>query len=672
LFDILHSIFQSFLEDKVHQPSTGGRSLLRRMAASVSRPSLMTGVLLFMPYYQGQDAAQYHSFDEMTAALRQVVRAHSDIARMESLGETSEGREIWMVEIANRNGVPVDERPGLLIVANLEGDHVVGSELALHTVEYLLANYGTDTDVKERVDNHVFYVFPRLNPDAAELMWADIKSSRKTNTRPNDDDNDGRTNEDGPEDLNRDGLITQMRVADPMGKYLAQPDEPRLMKEAEPAKGESGGYKVYWEGTDNDGDGFFNEDGPGGVDLNRNFQHAYPYYEPGAGPHMVSEPESRALMDFAVSHRNIAAVLTYGESDNLVTAPTSNGAVAPANSVALLDYADASNAAAGNVGMFRVVTPGRFGGFGFFVQQSAPAGQGGRRPPARRPATTVDGSDLAYYTAIGEKYGEITGVSRVAMTRAPQGSFFEYAYFQFGVPAFSTPGWGVSDVGEEEGETGPVGDQPPVGAQRPRGAPAGGGARPQGQGRPGGGASRGGGGGADRDILKWMDEQNVDGFVDWEEFQHPSLGVVEIGGFAPYAVTNPPPSELTSLGETHAQFAVYLASLFAEVRIADVQVTNHGGGVFEIKAEIENAGFLPTSTAQGVRSRSVAPTMVQLGVSPDDLLTGAAKTSFFQKLDGSGARESYTWIINGRDGATIDLMVRSQKGGSDSATITLR
>ena len=99
---------------------------------------------------------------------------------------------------------------------------------------------------------------------------------------------------------------------------------------------------------------------------------------------------------------------------------------------------------------------------------------------------------------------------------------------------------------------------------------------------------------------------------------------------------------------------------------------NHGGGVFEINAEIEHAGFLPTSTSQGVTARSVAPTMVQLGVDPDDVLTGAAKTSFFSRLDGSGARESYKWVIRGQQGATIELRVRSQKGGSDSATITLR
>jgi hypothetical protein len=633
---------------------------------------LGVGMLLFLPGFQGAEP-QYHSFGELTDALRRTVRAHSDLARMESLGETIGGRDIWMVEIANRSGAPLEERPGLLIVANLEGDHLVGSELALRTVEYLLDNYESDPEVQERLDNHVFYVFPRMNPDAAELMWANLKQGRRTNERPFDDDNDGRIDEDGPQDLNGDGLITQMRVPDPAGDYMIDPAEPRLMKEADPAEGESGAYKIYWEGIDDDGDGYFNEDGPGGVDINRNFQHEYPYYEPDAGHYMVSEVESRALMDFVISHRNIALVLTYGESDNLVTSVTSSGALAPPAPIALNGFADASNADADEVGMFQQPRRFRFGGFGqfFFFQREQPAA-GGRRPPGRQPATTVNEADRDYYAAIAERYREMTDVTQVSTTRAPQGAFFEYAYFQYGVPSFSTPGWGLTE--EEAPEEGEAQAEPSEAAPRPRAAagPPGRGAAPAAMQRGGGGRAAGGDNQADAKILQWMDQRDVDGFVDWQEVQHPSLGTVEVGGFAPYATTNPPAAELNELGEMHARFAVYLASLFADVRIVDVAVTDHGGGVFEIKADVENAGFLPTSTQQGVVSRSVAPTMVQLGVPPEDVLTGAAKTSFFSRLDGSGARESYRWVVRGQQGATVELRVRSQKGGSDSATITLR
>ena len=100
---------------------------------------------------------------------------------------------------------------------------------------------------------------------------------------------------------------------------------PRLLRRADAAKRRSRRRSVHWEGIDNDGDGFINEDGPGGVDLNRNFQHQYPYYTPDAGPHMVSEPETRGMLDYVLARRNIAAILTFGESDNLIAPPTAAG-----------------------------------------------------------------------------------------------------------------------------------------------------------------------------------------------------------------------------------------------------------------------------------------------------------------------------------------------------------
>ena len=66
------------------------------------------------------------------------------------------------------------------------------------------------------LDRHVVYVVPRVNPDGAEAMFGNVLSHRTTNRRPIDDDNDGRTDEDPPEDLNGDGLVDlrQYKVGD--------------------------------------------------------------------------------------------------------------------------------------------------------------------------------------------------------------------------------------------------------------------------------------------------------------------------------------------------------------------------------------------------------------------------------------------------------------------------
>lgn len=101
-------------------------------------------------------------------------------------------------------------------------------------------------------------------------------------------------------------------------------------------------------------------------------------------------------------------------------------------------------------------------------------------------------------------------------------------------------------------------------------------------------------------------------------------------------------------------------------------MTSFGGGLYRVKAEVENSGFLPTSTAQGVQSRSVKPTMVQLGVDPADIVSGAPKTNVFPTLAGSGRRQTYEWIIRGKPGSTVTLKVISQKAGTATAALVLK
>ena len=633
------------------------------------------------------DFTRYHTYQELSAALNAAVTAHPDLAKLVSIGKTKEGRDIWAVEIANPKGTPVDSRPALLIAANFEGDHVIGSELAFYTIDFLLNAYPADAAVKQRLENSVIYVVPRVNPDGAEQMFAPVKALRRSNATPFDADNDARTDEDGPEDLNKDGVITVMRAKDPKGSYMISPDDPRLMKRADPAKGESGGWALYTEGIDNDGDGFLNEDGPGGVDINRNFMHQYPYFGPDAGRYMVSEAETRALLEYVLKHRNIAAILTFGESDNLVAAAGRAGAAAGIN---LIDFAERSNAGARRVGTVAEMGGGfgRGGGRGMFGGEGGPGGRGAQAPTAGRggagvqPATTVNAADVEYLTAISAKYRELTGLRSTGYTRAPAGAFFEYGYFQYGVPSFSTPGWGLPGGARAPGPGGgaPGGDASARPAALPAGAAAG---MAGGQGQRGGGRGAGGGAGAggesdavpegiDLRLLQWMDSEKIDGFVNWTAFKHPTLGDVEIGGFRPYVTVNPPPAKIADLGAGHAKFVVYLTSLFPKIKIAKTEATALGGGLYRIKADVENTGYLPTALAQGLAARSVKPIMVQLGVPPETIITGSEKTSFIPALAGSGTRQSYEWVIKGKPGSSITLKAVSQKSGTDTATLTLQ
>lgn len=568
----------------------------------------------------GAQSAEYLDHAGLTRALRSVVNG-SELATMRAIGESLEGREIWLVRLAAGSGPPIDTRPALLVVGNLSGDHLLGSHLALDAVRYLAGPGAAEADL----ENHVIYVVPRLNPDGAEAMFDRPAGGTRLNARPFDADNDGRVDEDGPEDLDGNGVITLMRVPDPAGELMVDGDDARLMKRANPAQRERGGYTLYTEGRDSDGDGFLNEDGPGGVDLDRNFQHRYPYWQPDAGRFMVSEPESRALMDFVTANRNIGAIVTFGHSDNLVTPPNTRGELAAPSVIALDGFAAEPNEEILQVGVFG--TPYQPGGLDL---RGAQPGRDNDPQSGRRPAVTVHEDDREYFRTVSDAYREITGIEQVGIHREPAGAFFEYGYYHFGVPSFSTPGWALPEHGAE-----------------PDASP-------------------------DAKLLAAFDSAGIDGFVAWSPYRHPDLGDVEIGGFRPYATTNPPAAQLASLGEAHGRFLARLASMLPRVRIADAEVTAHGGGVFTVTATVVNEGYFPSSLRHGVVARSVDPVTVQIQVDPDAILTGAAKTHRIQKLDGSGTRESVSWVIRGRPGAAVEIRARAQKGGTDSATVTLR
>ena len=609
----------------------------------------LTLALTFTGALQAQ--ASYLDAAGLARELRSLTSG-SDLATLRSIGRSTAGRDIWLVEIGARAGAPLDTRPGLLVVGNLEGDHLLGSALAVETVRYLLSADG-QAAVGDLLQRNVIYVVPRLNPDGAE-------SRSRRNARPFDDDNDGRTDEDPAEDLNGDGVIAFIRVPDPAGDYLPAPNHPRLMKRADRAKGETGTHKVYWEGRDTDGDGFVNEDGLGGVDLNRNFQHEYPYYERDAGVYMVSEPESRALIDFVIAHRNIAAILTFGLSDNLVTPPNDRGNLADPTVLDLIAFADAADDDALSRGVFRT-QQGGFGGFGFGggggpQLRGAQPGRDNDSASGRRPSTTVHRADREYFVRVSDLYKELTGITRVGVNRRARGAFFQYGYYQFGVPSFSTQGWGIP---ARPADTATADTTARRGARPARGAAAGAGART-------------GDTSLDVTLLAAFDSAGIEAFVDWTPFDHPDLGQVEIGGFRPFAVINPPAAQLPELGRKHGEFVARLAGMLPQVRVAGTEVTSHGGGVFTVSVTVENAGYFPTALQHGVIARAVDATTVQIQVPPEAVLTGADKTHRITRLEGSGAREQVTWVIRGRQGATVEIRVRAEKGGTSTTTVTLR
>lgn len=259
---------------------------------------------------QAQD--QQHSSDEINKLIRGFEKSHPGLMKVETLCQSANGHDILAVTLGKGE---TGMKPAVALVAGIEGKDVNSSELALLFLEKMLA----DKSAAEELLNEItFYLIPQMNPDAREQFFAGLSWERTGNGKAWDTDRDGAVDEDPFEDLNGDGMITMMRVADPAGEYLPHPDDNRLMVKADASKGQTGSWLYLTEGIDNDKDGFFNEDGPGGVCMNRNHSYAYEEFGPEAGVHAASATETRKVLDFLYEKSNIYAVFSIQPEDNLL------------------------------------------------------------------------------------------------------------------------------------------------------------------------------------------------------------------------------------------------------------------------------------------------------------------------------------------------------------------
>ena len=264
---------------------------------------------------------RYYNYEELTDALKMLAKAYPQFLKLESIGKSYEGRDIWAMTINNPETGPEMTKAAMYIDGNIHGNEIQASEVCLYTIWYLMENHGKIKKITALVDQRVFYILPTVNPDG-RAFWFDqpnTSSSSRGGVKPVDNDNDGLFDEDGYDDLDGDGEVLQMRKRDPEGRFKADPEDPRLMIYVR--EGEKGEYtRLGLEGIDNDGDGKINEDGPGGYDPNRDWPARWQprYLQYGVGDFPLHLPESQAVAKFVLAHPNIAGVQAYHNSGGMI------------------------------------------------------------------------------------------------------------------------------------------------------------------------------------------------------------------------------------------------------------------------------------------------------------------------------------------------------------------
>jgi hypothetical protein len=542
----------------------------------------------------------YLDHEGLTAALRKLCDEPTARAALTSLAKSGEGRDVWLVQLGAK---PAPATPALVIVANLEGDVLVGGQVAIGLAERLAAATDDSTLGKALADLTV-YIVPRLNPDGAE---ATLKGRpTRTNLRPVDRDRDAARGEDGPDDLDGDGLITSLFVPDTKAALKIDPKDPRLMLRADAAKGEAARFSEYAEGKDDDGDGLLNEDPAGGVNLAINWPHRWPEFDPEAGAVPVGEPETLALVRFAFVHPEIYAVWSLGLMDNLREAPKKPGTA--------LDDADLPLA----------------------VELSRLYGEAVKAVPK-----DVVQPAAASVAATPELPGGT--VEAPPQARGPMGtegsaggSIADWAYHQLGVFGLASRPWNGPDLPE------PGKDQP---------------AWPK-----------------DRAAvwLLWNDRVvNGQAFAPLTKRDHPTLGPVLVGGWKPGVRVNPPVDKLKPLTDAHAAFLEQLVTRRPRLALGAVTAKPLGGGLFEVRARVENRGTMPTATARAAKDRLAPPVLVTIDAGASKLVAGR-KVVRVDRIEGPSGSSEVMWILAAtRDQAEVVIEASCPKAGQVRKTVKL-
>lgn len=615
------------------------------------------------------------------------------------IGTSSAGTPIEVFAIGetapDAMGRTRDQRPAVLLVAGVDGTHLVGSQVATALIEAL------QRDQADLLAGHTVYIIPSLNPDGA--AWLAGSPSIESGKVPAvlDTDGDRRTNEDGGDDLNGDGLITMMRVTNPApgsgltAEWIADAGEPRLMRKAEAEKGETPVYAVLIEGADNDGDGSFNEDGPGGsagggVDVDANFPSFWPEHRDDAGLYPTDRAESRALAAWVQGYGNIAAVVVYNTNDNLVNTPKT----------------------------------GQFD-------------ENGRMPKG------LEKGDEAYHKHVAEAFKEATNMTGAA-TRGTEGSLASWAYSDLGLWTFVTPVWtrpdqvktedkpgdeaakevtpaeadpvaepevseydaliarGVPeeyarllsmtaeeqvvaiasytnmDEVEQQARMAEVAELPEdirarlmglaMNGQDPGKAQDGEEEAQDGDSKKSAEKSK-----ADEAELAWLkysdEEREGAGFVDWVEVEHPQLGTVEVGGFVPGFRINPPAAEHERLIAEQSEFLGKLLGMLPDLEFGDLTVESLGGGLHRVSLRVSDPGYLPTASAMGVKARRLVPIVAAVSVPVRDVIAGNRVQSV-EQIGGSGGSHTFEWTVRADNAASLAVEIRSDHFGTHTVAAT--
>ncbi|XP_046891555.1 carboxypeptidase D [Hypomesus transpacificus] len=111
---------------------------------------------------------KYYNYEELTQLLTNMALKYAHIANLSSIGQSVEGRELWVMRITKDPNIDLPGKPKFKYVGNMHGDETISRQVLVYLVEHLLTRYGEDQRITELVTRTDIYIMPSMNPDGFE------------------------------------------------------------------------------------------------------------------------------------------------------------------------------------------------------------------------------------------------------------------------------------------------------------------------------------------------------------------------------------------------------------------------------------------------------------------------------------------------------------------------
>ncbi|UJP66317.1 M14 family metallopeptidase [Mongoliitalea daihaiensis] len=168
-----------------------------------------------------------------------------------------------------------------------------------------------------------------------------------------------------------------------------------------------------------------------------------------------------------------------------------------------------------------------------------------------------------------------------------------------------------------------------------------------------------------------------DAFVNWEAYNHPQYGEIEVGGFKKNFGRLHPGFLMETDAHRNAAFTILHAYHTPKLSVSDVKEKDLGGGLKEITATIYNERMIPTHSSQDLKYKIQRPDYISISgakvvagfvVENEDFNKLAEQKVNPEKISvanipGMGAVK-VRWIVSGN--SNYSITVDSAKGGKAS------